>query len=336
MKIEANASLQAFNSFRFQCIADELVVVSQPSELLNALDTDDPITILGEGTNVVLKTHLPGRVIRLHLHAIAWESHPDGSTSVSAGAGVNWHELVRFTLGQGMVGLENLALIPGSVGAAPYQNIGAYGVELCDLIESVQVFDRRELVHRDLDVADCEFSYRDSAFKSRLRDRFVVCGITLRLGNRRLNTCYRDVQRVARERSRSALTATQLAEIVIHIRRRKLPDPRLVGNVGSFFKNPIMNRSEIDVLLGKIDIDVYVEREVFKVSAARLIDEAGWKGVTHGSAQVWPKQPLVIVDRSKSTAHDVLDLASRIADDVQRRFDVELELEPVVLGSFTG
>ena len=336
MRIEVNASLQAFNSFRFHCIADELVIVRDADELAEALHTDVPITILGEGTNVVLKTHLPGRVIRLAFKSITFEPQADGSTLVSAGAGVNWHELVRSTLGQGIAGLENLALIPGSVGAAPYQNIGAYGVELADLVETVQVFDRQERTLHDLSVAECDFAYRDSTFKSNRRDRYVVCRLTLRLGNSDLNTCYRDVARVMRHRSRSALTATQLAEIVNVIRRRKLPDPRVVGNVGSFFKNPMLNRTALDLLRGTLTIDAYAEGDFYKVSAARLIDEAGWKDVTHGSAQVWSRQPLVIVDRSKSTAHNVLDLASRIADDIHRRFDVQLELEPVVLGSFKG
>lgn len=333
MKLLANASLQSLNSFGFECTADEFVVASNVDELAEALNTTEPITILGEGTNVVLKPRIHGRVIKLAMNEISLSKTGNDAVLVTAGAGVNWHELVRFSLGRGISGLENLALIPGSVGAAPLQNIGAYGVELDEVCEGVRVFDRQQTDVRTLTVDECDFTYRNSVFKSTLRDRYVICGLTMRLGNREMSTQYRDVHSVVSTRLHSNLTPTYIAETVISIRRRKLPDPRQIGNVGSFFKNPIITESEFDCLVDKLDIEGHREADGFKISAARLIDEAGWKGVQHDGAEVWPRQPLVLVNRGSATARSVLELATRIADDINRRFAVQLEHEPEVLGS---
>ncbi len=334
MNVQVNASLRSSNSFGFESTAEELVIAKNADELAIALDTTEPVTILGEGTNVVLKPRIQGRVIKLAINELSISRTETGAVLITAGAGVNWHELVRFSLGQGIGGLENLALIPGSVGAAPYQNIGAYGVELDQVCEGVRVLDRAEKEVRTLPVGACEFTYRDSVFKSTLRNRFVICGLTVRLGNRELATHYRDVDTHVSARSRSMLTATGVAEIIVRIRRNKLPDPRKVGNVGSFFKNPILTETDFDILAGRLDIEGHRETMGLKVSAARLIDEAGWKGVQHDGAEVWPRQPLVLVNRGSATAQSMLELASRIADDVHRRFAVELELEPEVLGNF--
>lgn len=334
MKLLRNASLRSYNSFGFECTADELVAARCVEELEEALDTTDRITILGEGTNVVLKPRVKGRVIRLTLDTITVVENQNDHVLVYAAAGVNWHELVRFTLGRGIGGLENLALIPGSVGAAPFQNIGAYGVELAQVCDGVKVFDREQRRVRTLSVEACEFTYRDSVFKSASQNRFVICGVTLRLGNRSLSTEYRDVHAVVSTRQRSTLTCNYIAETVIRIRRRKLPDPRFLGNVGSFFKNPVLCESAFDALRDKIDIEGHRESTGVKISAARLIDEAGWKGVHKDDVEVWSRQPLVLVNRGGATAQEVLEFADRIADDVHRRFGVKLEVEPEIIGSF--
>ena len=328
-----NASLAGMNSFGFESVVDELVFVRSREELAEALETSTPITILGEGTNVVLKPRIHGRVIRLALRSI---NEPRASTDgvrVTADAGVNWHELVRYCLGRGIGGLENLALIPGSVGAAPFQNIGAYGVELREICEGVHVFDREQGVACTLSNNECEFTYRDSAFKSQSRNRFVICGLTLHLSKQNLRVHYRDVHQAVSTNPKLTLTPSAVAEIVIQIRRRKLPDPRAIGNAGSFFKNPVLRSDDFDRLRAKLAVDGHRESEGVKVPAARLIDAAGWKGVRCGDAQVWPRQPLVLVNLGNATAGEVLDLAARIADDVHRRYDVQLELEPEVIGT---
>lgn len=334
MRVQRNASLQSSNSFGFECTADELVIARNVDELAIALDTTEPITILGEGTNVVLKPRIKGRVIKLSFDDLSVTQTACDAMRITAGAGVNWHELVRFSLGRGINGLENLALIPGSVGAAPLQNIGAYGVELGQVCDGVRVLDRIQNEVKTLPVEACDFTYRNSVFKSSMRDRFVICGLSVELGNRELSTHYRDVHSLVSTASRARLTPTTIAEIVIRIRRNKLPDHRKIGNVGSFFKNPILSGEEFDDLSEKLDIEGHRESSGMKVSAARLIDEAGWKGVQRGGAEVWARQPLVLINRGSATARSVLELAARIADDIHRRFAVNLELEPDVLGSF--
>ncbi len=334
MRFATQASLRSSNSFGLDCIADELVEVYDTNQLVDALATDTPVTILGECTNVVLKSRLPGRVVRLRMRKIKITRHADGGYLVVAQAGVNWHELVRFTLGQGISGLENLALIPGSVGAAPFQNIGAYGVELGEICESVRVYNRWTRSFETLAARECGFGYRDSIFKSSNRGHYVICELSLRLGTRTRHLDYVDVAREIVHKHQGSVTSTAIAESVVRIRRRKLPDPRHIGNVGSFFKNPILDPVRFDILRGKLAIQGHGNLQCVKVSAAQLIDEAGWKGVCQGAAQVWPRQPLVIVNLGGATARQVLDLANRIADDIYRRFDIELEREPEVLGVF--
>lgn len=333
MKTSAAASLRAFNSLHLESTADELVTVESISQLPSAFDTAEPITILGEGTNVVLKPRIVGRVVRLALKSIVIQRLDAHVYQVDAGAGVNWHELVRHTLGRGINGLENLALIPGSVGAAPFQNIGAYGVELNEVCKSVSVYDRVDRRYRTLENEECGFSYRDSTFKSKTPDRYVIYGVALQLSNRSLVDSYTDVRRALLTGAEERRTATEIAERVIQIRRKKLPDPRFVGNVGSFFKNPILTQPEFELLRSKLAIDGHQEQNGIKVSAARLIDAAGWKGFKQSQVQVWPHQPLVLINLGGATAREVLNLANRIADDILRRFDVDLELEPQVLGT---
>ena len=337
MKVEHNVSLEKYNSFGFAAVAEELITVSSVEELRCALTTDKEITLLGAGTNVVMRRFLPGRVIRLGMQSISTRSMEDGASVVVAESGRDWHDLVRFTLGQGIGGLENLALIPGLVGGAPYQNIGAYGVELSSVFYSASVLDTHDLEVKKLSVSECGFGYRDSRFKSSEPGRFIVLAVSLKLSNdRRLSTDYADVHKVTSTLSRDQLNASNIAESVIRIRRKKLPDPRRIGNVGSFFKNPVLHPTDFDVLAGKLEIEGHRSESGVKVSAARLIDEAGWKGVTVGRAQVWQRQPLVLVNLGGSNAEEVLELSQRIADDIHRRFDVELELEPVVLGQPTA
>ncbi|MYD44353.1 MAG: UDP-N-acetylmuramate dehydrogenase [Gammaproteobacteria bacterium] len=333
MKIESHASLRDFNGLRLESYADELIHVEQPTDLAAALATSAPCTILGDGTNVVLKPHVEGRVVRLLFKSIKVERQCNERARVYVDAGVNWHELVRYTLAQGISGLENLALIPGSVGAAPFQNIGAYGMELHEVCESVSVFDRVSNEFKVLSADECNFGYRDSSFKSTKRGKYVICGVTLGLGGGCLNTTYRDVAEAVGPKPHRSMTATQIAEAVIRIRRRKLPDIRRVPNVGSFFKNPCLSEASFAELRAKINIDGFRERDGVKVSAARLIDSAGGKKASVGDATVWPRQPLVLVNRGRAKARDVLALAARIADEVHRRYDVLLELEPEVIGS---
>lgn len=333
-RIRRDVPLRDANSFRVQSIAEEFVEVRDEDELLGALIQAQresvPVTLLGGGTNVVMLGRIDGRVIRIASRGIAFDSDDDGMRVTAAG-GESWHGLVRACLGRGLSGLENLALIPGTVGAAPIQNIGAYGVELSSLVIGVSVIDTRAMRPMILDPTTCAFRYRDSVFKSDKPGRYAVTGLVLRLGGRELETGYRDVG-VELHRMGSGVSPQLVAEAVIRVRRRKLPDPRRIGNAGSTFKNPTLSAGRLDRLQAHVDIDAFRAGSQFKVPAARLVEAAGWKGYRRGDAGVWPRHTLVLVNYGRATGRQILDLAQRIADDVARRFEVELDLEPQVLG----
>ena len=323
------------NTLGVPCVADDLVTVDSCDALARCLDAADangqPVTLIGGGSNIVLRRRLPGVTLLLALRGVSFESLPDGVWRVRAAAGETWTDLVRRTLAHGIRGLENLVEIPGSVGAAPYQNIGAYGRELSRVLESVDVYDREAGGFRTLTASDCAFAYRDSRFKSADAGRFVVVGISLRLGDQPVEASYPDVERELAE-LRVEATPCTVADAVTRIRARKLPDPSHTGNVGSFFRNPVLSEAEVDALRGKLPVQAWPHEGRLKVSAARLIDCAGWGSRVIGKVGVWPRQPLVLVNRGGATGSDVLDVAERIREDVQRKYDVLLETEPVVAG----
>ncbi|MDE0659389.1 MAG: UDP-N-acetylmuramate dehydrogenase [Gammaproteobacteria bacterium] len=327
------------NTLRVDCIADDIRQVRDEDALAEALVHADvhgiPATIIGGGSNLVLRSRLPGVAIVVGLRGIAFERLGDDDWRVAAAAGETWQTVVDGALEREVGGLENLTLIPGSVGAAPVQNIGAYGRELAKFVESVTVFDRQRQCYRNLSAVDCAFGYRDSVFKRDATHRQVIVRVALRLGGTGLVTDYPDVARELGAR-RATLGRRAVADAVARIRRRKLPDPGRIGNVGSFFKNPVVGAAQLDHIRALIDIDDYPApsgRGGRKIPAARLIDAAGWKGVRRGRVQVWPDQPLVLVNLGGATGREVLDVAARIRDDVQRRYGVALEIEPAVLGA---
>ncbi len=323
------------NTLGVPCEADQLVTVATRDVLSRTLDAaaagEQPVTLIGGGSNIVLRRRLPGITLLLALRGVSFEALPDGAWRVCAAAGESWTELARSTLARGVRGLENLVEIPGSVGAAPYQNIGAYGRELSEVLESVDVYDRQAARFRTLAASDCAFAYRDSRFKSADAGRFVVAGISLRLGCHPIEANYPDVERELDE-LRLEATPREVADAVTRVRARKLPDPSRIGNVGSFFRNPVLSEAEVDALRGKLPVQAWPHAGRLKVSAAQLIDCAGWRGRIIGSVGVWPRQPLVLVNRGGAKGREVLDVADRICDDVQRRYDVPLETEPVVAG----
>ena len=327
------------NTLGVRCMADDIRVVADTEGLAENLREADasarPATVVAGGSNLVLRSRLPGMVLLLRIRGLRVQRLAASRWRVTAGAGENWHDVVCATLGLGIGGLENLALIPGSVGAAPVQNIGAYGRELKDVLQSVTVFDPATGALRELTVDACGFGYRDSVFKRRhggASPTPIIVAVTMVLGHHDVVTDYPDVTRELRQ-SGTRPTHWAVADVVTRVRRRKLPDPRRVGNVGSFFKNPVVTSRTFDRLCGKVTIEGYAVGERIKVPAARLIDVAGWKGVAYGAVQVWPRQPLVLVNRGGATGADVLALAHRIRDDVFAKYDVALDLEPTVLGT---
>jgi len=332
----ADASLRTLNTLRLPSTAEWLsapTTIAEAREVITeARGRGRAITVLGGGSNVVLRHRISGLVIVPHIHGI--ELRRVGKfVRVTAGAGVEWHELVRFCLGQGIGGLENLALIPGSVGAAPIQNIGAYGIELRERFESLTALSCRDGSVVEFDAQRCAFGYRDSAFKH-APNEYLIASVTLRLPIvPDLRTRYPDIVNEMASLGVAA-SPTSVAEAVCRVRRRKLPDPRRIPNVGSFFKNPIIDATMLERLRGLMrDVPTYHDPNGSKVAAARLIDTAGWKGRRMGRAGVWSRQPLVLVNLGDATAADVLALAEAIRDDVANRFGITLELEPSVLGA---
>ena len=333
------------NALGVTCVADEFRTIREVGVLLDVLGDADakglPATIVGGGSNLVLRARLPGLVLRPLTRGFDVERLDAARWRVTIGAGETWQEAVRATVGKGIRGLENLILIPGSVGAAPVQNIGAYGRELSDVLESVAVIDRREGRLATLSAEQCRLRYRSSVFKNEHLTRYVIVAVTLVLGAVALRADYPDLRRElvrmggAVDAARGgAASAARIAEAVARVRRRKLPDPRRVGNVGSFFKNPWLTARQLDDLRARVDVDAHADpaNDQFKVSAARLIDLAGWKGARQGAVQVWPRQPLVLVNRGGATGREVLEMGWRIRDDVAAKYGVALEIEPTVLG----
>ena len=320
------------NTLGVPCLADQLCWARSEAQLIEALRAGgERALLLGQGSNVVLPERLDQPVVLAAWRGLRLRVRGDEALLTCA-AGESWHGVVRYSLGQGWAGLENLALIPGSAGAAPIQNIGAYGVELSERVAEVRVFDRAELRVRTLDGEACGFSYRDSLFKA-VPARYAVLSLTLRLARRlAMRLDYPDVGLELQRQGLAQPTPRQVAEAVIRIRRRKLPDPRHWGNAGSFFKNPIVAPGQAERLAqSEPGLVAHPVSGGVKLAAAQLIDRCGWKGQRRGGVGVWHRQPLVLINLGAASGSDLLALGEQIRRSVRQRFGVDLELEPSVL-----
>ncbi|EHP43301.1 UDP-N-acetylenolpyruvoylglucosamine reductase [Cupriavidus basilensis OR16] len=330
--------LRRHNTFGFDVRARFAVHVRSEADLLAALADPRaqglPLVVLGGGSNVVLTQDLDALVLLMEIPGYAVATGADAHL-VTAGAGENWHALVCRTIADGFPGLENLALIPGTAGAAPIQNIGAYGVELRERFYSLRAFDRHGGEFVCLTLAQCRFAYRDSLFKQEGRDRYIITAVTLRLPLPWQPVLgYAELAReLATEGAAAAPTAHGIRDAVIAIRSRKLPDPAQVGNAGSFFKNPVVSAGQRDALLVQYpNLVSHAQPDgSYKLAAGWMIDQCGFKGLSDGPVGVYGKQALVLVHHGGGTGAALLALANRIADAVQARFGVRIEPEPVVL-----
>ena len=320
------------NTLGVPCVADRLCVARSEAQMVEALRAGgERALVLGQGSNVVLPERLEQPVVLVGWRGLSLDVQ-DGEALLTAAAGENWHGVVRHSLGQGWAGLENLALIPGSAGAAPIQNIGAYGVELSERVVEVRVLDRAGERVRTLDAEACGFGYRDSLFKADPA-RYVVLSVTLRLARRlAMRLDYPDVAVELRRQGVTQPTPRQVAEAVIRIRRRKLPDPRQWGNAGSFFKNPIVDSGQAERLARtEPGLAAYPAAGGVKLAAAQLIDRCGWKGLRWRGVGVWHRQPLVLINFGNGSGPDFLALSEQVQRSVRERFGVDLELEPSAL-----
>ncbi|MCC8363568.1 UDP-N-acetylmuramate dehydrogenase [Lysobacter sp. A6] len=338
-RLVENAKLDARNTFGVAARAPMLVEVADtdalPDLFGNAMLRDGPVLVLGGGSNLLFAGDAPGAVLALTAQKIALLEDDGDIAIVRADAGVEWHAFVLWTLGHGLAGLENLALIPGTVGAAPIQNIGAYGVEVRESIHAVHAFDRDTRSMTSLTAAQCAFAYRDSVFKH-APDRYVVTAVDFRLSRTpHLRTDYAGVGDELAAMGIDAPRPSQVAEAVCRIRRRKLPDPAVIGNAGSFFKNPIVPAAEAEALQREhaaLPMFRSGNEATRKLSAAWLIDQCGWKGHREGDAGVAATHALVLVNHGHATGAELLALARRIAASVRERFGVAIEPEPRIVG----
>tara|TARA_R110000824_G_scaffold161472_4_gene336767 strand:+ start:19852 stop:20880 length:1029 start_codon:yes stop_codon:yes gene_type:complete len=336
-ELQENVGLTKLNTLCVSATARYYMDVASLSDLRSALawaqDNGHKILVLGSGSNLVFAGNFDGLVIRMQIAARSWEQVDDKGATLVLGAGENWHDAVLYAAGAGYRGIENLALIPGTAGAAPVQNIGAYGVELCDTLISVTALDRDSNELLCLDNAECGFAYRDSLFK-RSPGRYIITGIRLRLSRTKpLQLGYRDLEDYLGDTVSQELDVLTVAEAVMAIRRRKLPDPEMIPNAGSFFKNPVVPAEHFRELhAAHPDVVGYPQNGTVKLAAAWLIDQSGWKGYRNARVGVHNRQALVLINHSGGTGRDVLELASEIRQSVQERFGVNLEMEPGIVG----
>jgi len=346
MIVEQNASLQPHNTFGIVARARALVRVRSQDDVQAVLAHSEmgpgPKFILGGGSNIVLTGDVKATVLKVEVMGRQVLDEGPKYTVIEAGAGENWHEFVDWTLEQGHPGLENLALIPGTVGAAPVQNIGAYGVELQDRFESLDAIDLNTGRVFTLNAAQCAFGYRDSVFKHGaakdsdlgLAGRALILRVRLRLPKPwRPVLGYVDLQRKLAECGNAEPTPRQVFDWVCAIRSAKLPDPRVIGNVGSFFKNPTVTPEQCQDIIARDPGIVHYPMPdgSIKLAAGWLIDACGWKGKSVGKAGVYEKQALVLVNRGGATGGEVVTLARAIQTSVYERFGIRLEPEPVVV-----
>ena len=335
----ADAPLRALNTFGIDARARVLWRVDTPDALpclLRALreEASGAPLVLGAGSNLLITGDLEQPVLQVALPGRRIVADDGESVLMEAGAGEPWDGLVRWSLAQGAYGLENLALIPGTTGAAPIQNIGAYGVEQREAFDSLDAFDLHTGAARRFDAADCAFGYRDSVFKGPDAGRWLVTAVRYRLSRRpRPRLDYGEIRDELARAGRGDPGPVDVADAVSAIRRRKLPDPAVLGNAGSFFKNPLVEPTQAQVLAGREPgLPAWPIGGRVKLSAAWMIERCGWKGYREGDAGVHAAHALVLVNHGQASGAALLALARRIRDSVGTRFGVELEPEPVVVG----
>ena len=331
-----NASLKAYNTFRFDYIAQYLVEANSAEHLRelvhwankNRLD----ITLIGGGSNLLITANIAGLVIINRIKGIKSTPEKD-RVLLKVGAGENWHDLVTYTVENAWYGIENLALIPGTAGAAPVQNIGAYGVEVKDCLTQVQVLDLTTGKIQWLAAEECGFGYRESHFKGQWKGRYCILAIELALS---LQEIYTLEYGGLNERLKDNLSIQTLYRAICQIRSEKLPNPLELANAGSFFKNPIVDSEHAQQLKEKFpDMVMFPAGEKVKLAAGWLIDQAGWKGHKFKGVGVYDKQALVMVNYQEQTANALLDLEGQIKLSVLDKFSVTLEREPVILPHFS-
>lgn len=345
IEIERHVNLRPFNTFGVPAVAAALVRVASDADVRRIVDHPElglaPKLILGGGSNLLLSRDVKAVVIKVEVHGRrVLPPSPDGTGStattvvIEAGAGEHWHDLVAWSLAQGLPGLENLALIPGTVGASPVQNIGAYGVELRERFHSLDAVDLMTGRTITFDAAMCHFEYRDSVFKHALAGKSVITRVRFALPRAWIPVLgYLDLERKISESGNTSPSALQIFDWICAIRRAKLPDPAVIGNAGSFFKNPVVSETQCrDIIARDPEVVHYPMPDgTMKLAAGWLIDACGWKGKSIGQAGVYERHSLVLVNRGGASGAEIVTLARAIQESVYGRFGIRLEPEPVLV-----
>ena len=318
------------NTFGLEVAADQFCRFRSVDMLREALERAQglPKLILGGGSNILFTSDFHGMVMKNEMGGIHIIHEDDDSVQVEAGSGVVWHDLVLYSVDHGWGGIENMSLIPGSCGAAPMQNIGAYGAEVKDSFRSLKAYHIATGEVHEFNGPDCDFGYRESVFKRKFKGQYVILSITLNLKkNPVLNTSYGAIEQELQSMGRAA-DVKSISDAVIRIRQSKLPDPMVIGNAGSFFKNPVVNEAVFSELIAAYpDAPNYTAPDGKKLAAGWLIEQCGWKGKDLGGYGVHDKQALVLVNRGQGTGEKLFDLSSDIIESVKEKFGVELERE---------
>ncbi len=333
MKISRNTSLKSYNTFGIDVKAKSLISVNSIDELITVLKNNyyKDLFILGGGSNMLLTKDIDMNVVHIDIKGIEVIRETEDFVFVKANAGENWHQFVLYTLEQNWGGLENLSLIPGNVGTSPIQNIGAYGVELKDHFVSCNAIDIQSLEVVHFTAEECEFEYRNSIFKHKVKGKFIITSVVFKLKktNHKLLTNYGAINEAIMDMGIINPGIRDVSNAVIKIRQQKLPDPKELGNSGSFFKNPVITTQEFEVLkMNFPEVPNYlVGNDSVKIPAGWLIDKAGLKGYREGDAGVHKNQALVLVNYGEATGEDILHLAKKVQGEILKKFQIKLEPE---------
>ena len=333
MQTNKNISLKSYNTFGVEVKAQLLIDIESEEELKQAYQSTEfmalPKLVLGGGSNILFTKNQRKVILKINIKGIDVLDQKDHEVRVKVGAGEIWHQFVLWCLDHNLAGVENLSLIPGTVGAAPIQNIGAYGVELKDIFDSLEAYEIKSGKVRLFDKEQCQFDYRYSFFKGPGKDQYVITSVTFKLTTKpRFDVSYSGIQKRLSEQGLQ-LNIHNISESVIHIRQTKLPDPVKIGNAGSFFKNPIIEKPLYDALnLIHEDLPHYpVDSKNIKIPAAWLIEQCGWKGKRKDKIGVHERQPLVLVNYGGGKGRDILKLSKKIQLSIQKKFGIDLKTE---------
>lgn len=337
LPVQRNVMLKDYNTFGIEAKANYFTIVKNSQDLKNLLNLEvfrsTAKFILGGGSNILFTQDYNGLVIKVDIKGISIVDEDDHNVWLEVGAGENWHDFVMYCVQHNFAGIENLSLIPGTIGAAPIQNIGAYGVELKDVfieLKAANVYDGRICTFTN---SECQFGYRDSIFKRALKDQYIILSIVLKLNKvPKFNIAYENLKETLQLMQIKEIDIKAISDAIIHIRSNKLPDPKKIGNAGSFFKNPIIAYADFLKLKEAYpDIPHFpvINQTAIKLSAAWLIEQCGWRGKRFGDVGVYEKQALILVNYQKATAKEIQALAGEIQQSVHKKFGVYLNPEVI-------